>query len=184
MVRPLEALKADVETHLTAFPDFPKPGIIFRDIFSLVANSALFHELCLSIADHIRSLGTKVDAVAGLEARGFLFGPTIAHALGIPFIPIRKKGKLPGEVVQSSYEKEYGTDTVEMQANAIKPHDNIFIVDDLLATGGTMSAAIQLVQRAGGRVSEAFVVVELTTLKGREKLPEGANLYSLVHFDI
>ncbi|TKR93642.1 hypothetical protein L596_008056 [Steinernema carpocapsae] len=183
MVRSLEELKSDVEANLLTFPDFPKPGILFRDIFPLVANSALFNELCLAIAAHIRNLGAKVDVVAGLEARGFLFGPTIAHALNIPFVPIRKKGKLPGEVVQSSYEKEYGTDTVEIQVGAIKAGANVFIVDDLLATGGTMNAAIQLIQKAGGHVTEAFVVVELTELKGRAVLPESANVYSLVHYD-
>ncbi|CAJ0579336.1 unnamed protein product, partial [Mesorhabditis spiculigera] len=154
MVRTLEELKPDVNSHIRAISDFPKPGINFRDVMPLMAQPSLMGELCAAIAEHYRKLG-GVDLIAGLEARGFLFGPQVAILLNVPFVPIRKKGKLPGE------------DIVEVQKGVVREGQRVAIVDDLLATGGTMKAAIELMRSTGATVVEAFVLIELTPLNGR-----------------
>ncbi|KAL6731228.1 hypothetical protein Aduo_002117 [Ancylostoma duodenale] len=176
-MKTLKELGPEVDRHIRNILDFPKKGINFRDIMPLFANPSLVQDLCTAIAHHIRTDVGKVDAVAALEARGFLFGPTVAMMLGVPFVPIRKKGKLPGDCVQASYVKEYGeahfffNDVVEVQKDAMKPGWKVVIVDDLLATGGTLKAAVDVVQKAGAKVAEAFVLIELAPLRGRERIP-------------
>uniref|UniRef100_A0AC34R0J1 Adenine phosphoribosyltransferase n=1 Tax=Panagrolaimus sp. JU765 TaxID=591449 RepID=A0AC34R0J1_9BILA len=162
------------------FNDFPKPGICFWDIMPLFHDPKLVDDLCKAIANHLRSDHPDgIDAITALEARGFMFGPQIAIDLGIPFVPIRKKGKLPGPTIQASYVKEYGVDTVEIQKDALKAGQKVVIIDDLLATGGTLNAAIQLMEKAGTKVVESFVIVELTELKGRQTLPKDAKVVAL-----
>ena len=149
-------------------PDFPKPGIMFRDISPLLQNPDMFQSVVKLIADEWRG---KIDVVVALDARGFLFGAPIALTLGVPFVPVRKKGKLPGETVSYTYDLEYGQDTVEIQKNALTEHARVLVVDDLLATGGTARAACELVKKIGAIVSGCTFVIELTALGGREKLP-------------
>ncbi|XP_788872.2 adenine phosphoribosyltransferase, partial [Strongylocentrotus purpuratus] len=163
-------------------PDFPKPGILFRDIFPLFRDPSILSDLLDLLVHHVQqNFKDKVDVVVGLEARGFLFGPMLALRLGCGFAPIRKKGKLPGECIQVSYTLEYGTDVFEMQKGAITAGQKILIVDDLIATGGTMMAACQLVKNMEAKVLECLVIIELTDLKGKEKLTDP--FHTLIDFE-
>ncbi|XP_065342480.1 adenine phosphoribosyltransferase [Cloeon dipterum] len=155
---------------LKSYPDFPKKGILFQDIFSLLSQPEAFGKLKKLLVSRAKTVAPQIDVVVGLDSRGFLFGPIIALELGIPFLPVRKKGKLPGKIFTESYQLEYGEDILEMQDGVIKEGQKALIVDDLIATGGTLEAACKLVQRAGGSVSCCLVVIELTELRGREKL--------------
>lgn len=160
-------------------PDFPKKGILFKDITPLLKNpDALAHAADAMAAPWKEG---SVQHVVGLESRGFLFGPLVAQRLGVGFIPMRKRGKLPAATFGVDYELEYGTDRLEMHRDALEPGDNILVVDDLLATGGTASAALQLVRKAGGQVAGASFLVELDFLDGRAKL-DGAQVHSLIHY--
>lgn len=182
--RDLQHIKEEVNAHLRYFPDFPKPGIVFVDIMKLMRNPSLVDELCRAVAEHVRAeIPVPVDAVAALESRGFLFGPQIAIALNVPFIPIRKKGKLPGKTIQKIYKKEYGEDVIEIQADAVVPQSKLLLVDDLLATGGTLGAAIDLIEHAGGEVVEAFILVQLTYLNPLSNIPKHIPVYSLIDVD-
>ncbi|MFH4976339.1 hypothetical protein AB6A40_003048 [Gnathostoma spinigerum] len=182
--RELQHLKEEVRSHLRIISDFPKPGIRFVDIMPLFRQPSLLNELCHAIAEHVRvELPVTVNLVTGLEARGFLFGPSIAMALNVPFFPIRKRGKLPGKIIQETYTKEYGDDVVEVQADAIVPGSKVLLVDDLLATGGTLAAAVRLIEKAGGDVVEAFTLIELTYLNARKTLPKHIPVYSLITLD-
>uniref|UniRef100_A0A915PWX9 Adenine phosphoribosyltransferase n=1 Tax=Setaria digitata TaxID=48799 RepID=A0A915PWX9_9BILA len=179
--RDLIHLKEEIESRLRMFPDFPKPGIRFIDVMVLMRYPLLLEELCAAIADHARAeIPVKIDAVAGLEARGFLFGPQIAMSLKVPFVPIRKKGKLPGKTYKEVYMKEYGEDVIEIQEDAIKKGSKVLLVDDLLATGGSLKAAALLIEKAGGDVAEAFTLIELAYLKPREHIPGHIPVYSLI----
>lgn len=160
-------------------PDFPKPGIVFKDITPLLQNHSAFERIIRNFVD--RYAGKGIDAVVGIESRGFLFGAPLAHQLGASFIPVRKKGKLPYKTVDISYDLEYGSATIEMHTDAISKGQNVVVVDDLLATGGTAGAACELVRGQGGRVVECAFVVELSFLGGREKIPE-TPIYSLVSY--
>uniref|UniRef100_A0A183TYE1 Adenine phosphoribosyltransferase n=1 Tax=Toxocara canis TaxID=6265 RepID=A0A183TYE1_TOXCA len=152
-----------------------------RDVMVLMRHPALLNELCHAVAEHARAeIPVAIDAVAGLEARGFLFGPQIAITLNVPFIPIRKKGKLPGKTISQSYSKEYGIDVMEVQEDAIRTGSKVLLVDDLLATGGTMNAAIALIEKAGGEVAETFALVELSYLSPRKSLPPHIPVYTLI----
>ncbi len=151
-------------------PDFPKKGILFKDITPVLQNGKLFRAAVDAIAD--RHKGKKVDAVIGIDARGFIFAGAVAYKLGVGMIPIRKKGKLPWKTVVTSYTLEYGSETTEMHVDAIKHGDNVIIVDDLLATGGTAMAACNLVKQLGGTVAELDFLIELSFLKGRERLQD------------
>jgi len=166
----LEELSEAVDAVINEYPDFPKKGILFKDIMPLFGRPQLLSAVCNAIADKYRY---KVDAVAGLEARGFMFGPTIAMELQLPFIPIRKKGKLPGPTISETYMKEYGEDAFEIQTDAdVNQFREILLLDDLLATGGSMVAGARLIQKAGGMVKHVFVLVELVELGGRALVEE------------
>ena len=157
-----------IEEYIRAVPDFPKAGILFRDITPLLANSEAFEETVSRLVERVNLCGA--DVIAGIESRGFIFGVPVAQRLGLPFVPIRKPGKLPCETVVAEYALEYGSDQLELHVDAIKPDQRVFIVDDLLATGGTANAACTLVTTLGGVVSGVGVVIELEGLDGREKL--------------
>src|SRR5690349_5150194 len=149
-------------------PDFPKPGILFKDITPVVQNYAALKETVQALAEWARS--KKVDAVVGIEARGFIFGAPVALELGVGFVPLRKLGKLPYNRVAEEYALEYGTNTVEMHADSITPGQNVIIIDDLLATGGTAAAAARLVERLEGKVAGFGFLIELEFLEGRKVL--------------
>lgn len=171
----LEEIKALVRT----VPDFPKEGILFRDITPVLRHP----EALRSVIDHLleRCQGNSVDVVVGIESRGFMFAVPVALALGAGFVPVRKLGKLPAAVVQAEYALEYGTNTLEMHRDAIQPGDRAVIIDDLLATGGTAGAAVELVEQLGGEVVNLLFLIELTDLKGRETL-RGYQVHSLITF--
>lgn len=157
-----------LEEYVMSIPDFPEPGVIFRDVTSILQDA---DGLKLAI-DSLQALLKDVDfdVVVGTESRGFIFGMPLAYNLHKPFVPVRKKGKLPRETVEMSYELEYGTATIEMHRDAIQPGQRAVLVDDLIATGGTMEAAARLVESLGGEVAKIVFVMELAGLKGREKL--------------
>lgn len=161
-------------------PDFPKPGILFYDITTLLKDSAGLKGTI--DAFQTRYTGTPVDVVIGVEARGFIFAPALAYALGAGFVPVRKPKKLPAETARISYDLEYGSDTLEVHRDAIQPGSRVLIIDDLLATGGTARAVTQLVEQLGGTVAGLGFVVELTFLPGREKLG-GYDVFSLLQYD-
>jgi adenine phosphoribosyltransferase len=160
-------------------PDFPVKGIVFRDITTLIKDGKAFKYVVNSLCDRYR--GMLVDHVVGIESRGFIFGAALAHKLGCGFIPARKLGKLPAPTIEESYELEYGRTSLQMHTDAIALGERIVIVDDLLATGGTLRAAANLVERLGGIVVEIAVVVELKFLKGREKI-RNYRFYSMLEY--
>uniref|UniRef100_A0AC34FVK9 Adenine phosphoribosyltransferase n=1 Tax=Panagrolaimus sp. ES5 TaxID=591445 RepID=A0AC34FVK9_9BILA len=177
----LDSIKQKVDDAVLCIPDFPKPGILFRDIMPLFKQPKLVASLCSAIASHLReSFPQGITAIAGLEARGFLFGPQIAIELNCGFVPIRKAGKLPGATIKASYVKEYGVDTVEIQQGILSPNDTVVIIDDLIATGGTMKAAIEVIEATQAKVLESFVLIELEALEGRKVLPENCNFVTLL----
>ena len=156
-----------VKKAIKEYPDFPKKGIMFQDIFGVLLNpEAALNDIAL---DHVKKHADSFDIIVGLDSRGFLFGNTMALSVKKPFVPIRKKGKLPGACHSTTYTLEYGTDTLEIQKGSIKPGDRVLIVDDLLATGGTLTAAAGLVTQCGGVVDHCWVVIELSVLGGRAK---------------
>ena len=157
-----------VEDYIRTIPDFPEPGIMFRDVTSILQDAEGFK---LAIDEMIKLLdGVDCDVIAGAESRGFIFGAPLAYALGKPFVLVRKKGKLPCETIEKTYDLEYGTATIEMHKDAIKPGQKVVVVDDLIATGGTIEAACQLIEELGGEVSKIVFLMELEGLNGREKL--------------
>ena len=160
-------------------PDFPKPGINFYDITTLLKDKRGFRETIDALEEHYA--GTPVDIVVGIEARGYFFAPAMAHALGAGFVPVRKPKKLPYTVCSIDYQLEYGTDHLEVHADAIQPGQSVLIIDDVLATGGTASAVARLVRQLEGRVVGLGFVIELTFLKGREKLA-GYDVFSLLQY--
>lgn len=157
-----------VDARLRDIPDFPKPGVVFKDITPLLADGPLFAQVTRDLAERYRG---RVDVVAGIEARGFIFGAALAHELGVGFVPVRKAGKLPADTIALAYDLEYGRATIEVHADAFVEGHRVLVVDDVLATGGTAEAACALVERAGGTVEAFAVVVELAFLQGRERLP-------------
>ena len=170
----------DLKTLIREVPDFPKPGILFYDITTLLKDPQGFRGIIDGLKSHYSK--AQVDVVLGIEARGFIFAPALAYALGAGFVPVRKPGKLPAETVHVTYDLEYGTDTLEMHKDAIGNGARVLIVDDLLATGGTASAAARMVQEAGGVVAGLGFVVELTFLNGRQRLA-GHDVFSLLQYD-
>jgi adenine phosphoribosyltransferase len=170
-----EPLKELVRT----VPDFPKPGILFYDITTLLKDKTGFAQLIDAFAAYF--IGKEVDLVLGIEARGFIFGPALAYRLNAGFVPVRKPKKLPSQVARVSYDLEYGTDSLEIHLDAIQPGQRVIIVDDLLATGGTMQATVRLVQQLGGEIVGLGFAVELDFLKGRAKFQE-YDVLSLLHY--
>jgi adenine phosphoribosyltransferase len=160
-------------------PDFPKKGILFYDITTLLKDKVGFATLIDALSEHY--LNAKIDTVLAIEARGFIFGPALAYRLNAGFVPIRKPGKLPAETVKWSYELEYGIDTLEVHKDAVRPGQRVIIVDDLLATGGTCAATVQLAKSLGGNIAGLAFVVELDFLNGRKKLKE-FDVFSLLHY--
>jgi len=169
----------DLRKIIRSIPDFPKPGIVFRDITTLLQDPKALRWVVDNLADHFDS--GRIDMVAGAEARGFIFAPAVAYKLGAGFVPVRKPGKLPFETVRATYQLEYGTDTLEIHKDAIKSGQRVLMVDDLLATGGTMLACCDLIERLGGKVAGCAFVVELSFLKGRQKLAR-YEVFSLVDY--
>jgi adenine phosphoribosyltransferase len=162
-------------------PDFPRPGIVFKDISPLLADADGMHRCIEAMAAPWREAG--VQAVCGIEARGFIFGAALAQALGAGFVPIRKPGKLPAETVGVDYALEYGSDRLEVHRDALRPGERVLLVDDVLATGGTLAAAADLLQRLDARLCGAEVVIELAALGGRARWPTGAPLHALLRYD-
>ncbi|NWU94862.1 APT phosphoribosyltransferase, partial [Upupa epops] len=171
-----------VRDRVRSFPDFPMPGVLFRDISPLLKDPEAFRTLIDLLHDHVKASFPQIDFIAGLDSRGFLIGPPLAQRLGIGFVPIRKKGKLPGLTESVSYSLEYGKAELEIQRDAVEPGQKVVIVDDLLATGGTMCAAYELLKRLKAEVLECLVVIELKSLKGSEKL-KSVPFYSLLQYD-
>lgn len=169
----------DLKKRIRNIPDFPKKGILFRDITTLWQDGPSFRKAIKEMAKHYE--GKDISVVVGAEARGFIMAATLAYKLGRGFVPIRKLGKLPSETVKASYELEYGTDTVEMHKDAFERGARVLIVDDLLATGGTAQASLDLVEKLGGKVVGLGFLVELTPLKGRERL-KGYEVFSLIKY--
>ncbi|XP_042058226.1 adenine phosphoribosyltransferase 1-like [Salvia splendens] len=159
---------ARIASTIRVIPDFPKPGILFQDITTLLLDPKAFKDTIDLFVERYKD--KNINVIAGIEARGFIFGPPIALAIGAKFVPMRKPKKLPGEVISEEYSLEYGTDIMEMHVGAVQPGENAVIVDDLIATGGTLNAAISLLGRVGVTVVECACVIELKELKGREKL--------------
>ena len=170
-----EPLKALIRT----VPDFPKPGILFYDITTLLKDKVGFAQMIDAFAGHY--LGQGVDVVLGTEARGFIFAPAIAYRLNAGFVPVRKPKKLPAETLKVSYDLEYGSDALEIHQDAIQPGQRVLLVDDLLATGGTMAATVSLVEQLGGKIAGIAFAIELDFLGGREKL-SGHEVFSLLHY--
>ncbi len=161
----------DLKTYIREFPDWPKEGIIFRDIMPILSHPRVFTAAVDSLCSNYYKI-FEIDYVAAIEARGFLFGTSVADRLGVGFIPIRKKGKLPGRVQGITYDLEYGTDTLEVQSDIIEHGSSVLMVDDLLATGGTLCSACKLIERVGGKIAGISFLVELAYLHGREKLSD------------
>ncbi len=170
----------DLKKLIREVPDFPKPGILFYDITTLLKDAAGLQALSNRFAD--RYDAERPDIVLGIEARGFVFGPLLATRLERGFVPVRKPGKLPSDTVEVSYDLEYGQDTLQVHRDAVEPGQRVLIVDDLLATGGTAAATCQLVEKLGGTVAGLAFVVELTFLNGRDKLPV-YDVFSLLKYD-
>jgi len=166
--------------HIREVPDFPKKGILFYDITTLLADNNAFTAMINEMSAKAKKLGAT--KIAGIESRGFIFGAPLALALNVPFIPIRKPGKLPYKKVKMEYELEYGKDVIEIHEDAVMPGDNILLVDDLLATGGTINAGAELIKKCGGKVAGMMFAVELNFLNARKKLT-GYKIESIVRYD-
>ncbi|KAM1246885.1 hypothetical protein ACFX13_043825 [Malus domestica] len=171
---------ARISSAIRVIPDFPKPGILFQDITTLLLDTKAFKDTIDLFVERYKD--KEISVVAGVEARGFIFGPPIALAIGAKFVPMRKPKKLPGKVISEEYSLEYGTDTMEMHVGAVEAGERALIIDDLIATGGTLGAAIRLLERVGVHVVECACVIELPELKGRERLA-GKPLFVLVSGD-
>lgn len=173
---PAELIKSKIRD----IKDFPREGIVFKDITTVLRDPEAFKHAVELLAEHYKK--QKIDYIAGIEARGFIFGSALAYKMGIGFIPIRKPGKLPAKTERETYELEYGTDSLEIHTDAVEPGKRVLIVDDLLATGGTAEAALKLVKKIGGVIVGMAFVVELEFLKGREKLPDDCKITRLISF--
>ena len=171
--------KRKLEDYVRSIPDFPKPGILFRDITTLLQDKKAFGQAVRQLSAKYKN--KKIDLVVAVEARGFILGGAIAEKIKAGFVPVRKKGKLPWKTDSVTYELEYGTDTLEMHKDAIKPGDKVLIVDDLLATGGTVKAVTDLVKQKQGKIAAIAFLIELVDLKGRDKL-KGYPVFSLIKF--
>lgn len=172
-----------LRSHIRTVPDWPSPGVQFRDITPLLQNPKVFRVLIDAFVHRYMDPGLRPDVVAGLDARGFILGSVIAYELAVGFVPIRKKGKLPFTTVEETYELEYGSATVELHTDAVKAGDRVLLVDDLIATGGTMMAGKRLLEKLGARVTEGAAIVDLPELGGSTRLREaGLPLFTLLDF--
>ena len=180
MVKPMAVNCDHLKKLIREVPDFPKKGILFYDITTLLKDKVGFATLIDALSEHY--LNEKIDTVLAIEARGFIFGPALAYRLNAGFVPIRKPGKLPAETVRLTYDLEYGQDTLEIHKDAITPGQRVIIVDDLLATGGTANACVRLAKSLGAEIVGMGFVVELDFLGGREKIDE-TEVFSLLHYD-
>src|SRR5262245_37578592 len=171
---------AELASRIREIKDFPSEGILFRDITTLLKDGQAW----VSVIEHMtrRYRGTRVDVVVGVESRGFIFGGAVAHQLGVGFVPVRKRGKLPGPTIEEEYELEYGRDVLAIHQDAIRAGQRVLAVDDLLATGGTMAATLRLIERLGGNVVACDFLIELVFLKGRERL-RGYRVESLIRYE-
>lgn len=172
-------MTSELAAKIRDIPDFPKPGIQFKDITTLLKDGPAFKAAIDGLLEQVRD--RPVDAVVGMESRGFIFGAPVAYALGVGFVPVRKLGKLPADVVSVEYDLEYGSATLEMHKDALAPGARVLIVDDLLATGGTVAGTIELVKQLGGEIVALAFLIELTFLKGRDRLP-GHDILTLVRY--
>ncbi len=171
----------DLKSHIRTVPDFPQPGIMYRDITTLLAHPQALQQAVEELAAPFRD--AKIDVVAGIDARGFIFGTAVAIALGVGFVPVRKKGKLPFETYEQDYDLEYGTDTLQIHADAVGAGQRVLVIDDLIATGGTAEAAIKLLRRTGCDIVGTAFVIDLPDLGGAARLEEiGVSVSSLVTF--
>jgi adenine phosphoribosyltransferase len=171
-----------IKSRIRTVPHYPKQGVMFRDITTLLKDPVGFRVTIHELANHYA--GVKIDRVAGIEARGFIVGAALAYHLGVGFVPIRKKGKLPAETVGQDYELEYGTDRIEMHVDAVSQGERVLLVDDLIATGGTAIAACKLIESMGGTVVECCFVIDLPDLGGRARLEKhGHNVFALCEFE-
>ena len=170
----------NIKDTIRSIPGWPIEEVIFRDLTTLMQNPAAYKETCDIFYDRYKEM--PIDKVVGIDARGFVFGGVLAYHLNVGFVPVRKKGKLPYETIEESYSLEYGESIVEMHADAIEPGEKVVIIDDLIATGGTIGAAVSLVKKLGGEILECGFVVELPDLKGREKI-KGQKIFSMCEFE-
>ena len=169
-----------VRSTVRQVPDFPKPGILFLDITTATKDAKSMNLMIEFLYEKFKD--EKIDYIAGIESRGFIFGAPLACKLGAGFVPIRKPNKLPADTIKESYSLEYGTDTIEMHADAIKEGDRVLVIDDLLATGGTVSAACKLLTKAGADVKAAAFIIELADLQGRKNLPQDVEVVSMITY--
>jgi len=171
---------SDLKSSIRNVPDFPKPGIGFKDITTLLIDGPAFREAVDLLAERFQN--QEIKKVVGIESRGFVFGSVIAYKWGVGFVPVRKPGKLPAETISEEYDLEYGTDSLEIHRDAITPGEKVLIVDDLLATGGTAQATVNLINRLGGEIAGIAFLIELSFLNGRQKL-NGYDVFSLMEYD-
>ena len=177
------SVNAYLKAHMRTVPDWPAPGVQFRDITPLLQNPRVFRVMIDAFVHRYMDPALRPDVVAGLDARGFILGAVVAYELNIGFVPIRKKGKLPFTTVEETYELEYGSATVELHTDAVKPGDRVLLVDDLIATGGTMMAGMKLLEKLGAQVIEGAAIVDLPELGGSDKLKAaGLPLFTLIDF--
>lgn len=175
-------MSIDLKAAIRTIPDYPKPGIMFRDVTTLMGNAQALQEALKQLAAPYKD--QKIDKVLGIEARGFIFGTPVAERIGAGFIPLRKKGKLPAKTISQTYELEYGTDELEMHVDAVEPGERVLIVDDLIATGGTAEAAVHLLEKAGAEIVAAAFVIDLPELGGVKRLQKlGIDTFSLIAFE-
>lgn len=170
----------NLKESIRSIPGWPIEGVIFRDLTTLMLDPEAYRESCDALYERYKD--GNIDKIVGIDARGFVFGAVLAYKLGIGFVPVRKKGKLPCKTMQESYSLEYGTDTLEIHEDAIQPGDRVVVVDDLIATGGTVGATVKLVKKLKADLVECAFIVELPDLKGREQIPD-CDVFSLVEFE-
>jgi adenine phosphoribosyltransferase len=179
-VREEELLDLDLKDHIRSVPDFPKKGVVFRDITTLLKDREAFRTAVDAFCERYK--GQRIDKIVSVESRGFILGSALAEKLGAGFVPIRKPGKLPAETIREEYQLEYGKDAVEIHKDAISPGDHVLIHDDLLATGGTVLAACRLVEKLGGKITGLCFLIELTFLHGRDRV-RNYDIFSLIQYE-
>jgi len=170
----------DLRSKIRTVPHWPIQGVMFRDITTLLQDPEAFKHCCDELYNRYKD--QKIDVVVGIESRGFIFGAVLAYKIGVSFVPVRKKGKLPHKTVSHTYEKEYGPDTIEIHEDAVKQGDKVLVIDDLVATGGTVDASIKLIEKLGGEIVECAFIIGLPDLKGQEKLKD-YKVFTMINFE-